>query len=54
MLALAEGEATDVADRARLLSFINTAEALRAVFDDLQAMLAGDFHNRIHIGHNAV
>jgi hypothetical protein len=47
-------EATDVADRADPHAFIFGADGLGSVLDDLQSMLLGDCHQRLHVGGLAV
>ena len=54
VLALAEAEAADVADRTGGAALVDAAEALRAVFDDLQIVLLRDRHDRVHVGDDAV
>ena len=54
VLGLAEREAADRADRARLLPLVHTAEALRTILNHVELVLLRDLHDRIHVGDHAV
>src|ERR1035437_5693425 len=54
MLALTKTKAPDVTDGSGLLSFIDTAEALGAVFNHEKVILFGNLHYRVQISHHPV
>ena len=54
VLGLAEREAADRADRARLLALVLAAEALRAVLNHVEIVLLRNLHDRIHVRDHAV
>lgn len=54
VFALAEAEAADIADGSGFFALVDAAEALCAVFDNLEVVLLGDLHDRIHVGDDTV
>ena len=54
MFALAEAEAADSTDGTGFFAFVDTAEALCAVFHNIEIVLFGDFHDGIHISNHTV
>src|ERR1700680_298935 len=49
-----KAKASDIAERSGAATFVTCADGLRAVFDDGQMLLAGEFHDGVHVRGQAV
>ena len=54
VFALAETEASDSTDGTGFFAFVNTAEALGAVFNHIEVVFFGNFKDGIHVGDNTI